>query len=236
MKKATFLLTLLSICVTLSAYGQKEKNIVYRVGVGKITYAPSEEDRTSAAGKVLKNVAEVLTTGQSSTREPQYENSVRANVISGLGSVLLFRTFDRYSAVSNPNDTTPLIYLDGTINDLSTTSKINRYKDNKGKVHTTTRYEATVNVTLNLKEADTGTLLNSFRINATGSDFSSMPSRGKAMDNAINNLSTRVATHFNKQFPLYASIVEGGNVKKQKQKEVYIDLGGGRRSIRRTAL
>lgn len=34
-----------------------------------------------------------------------------------------------------------------------------------------------------------------------------------------------MSSYYNKVFPLYASIVEAGEVKKDKQKEVYIDLG-----------
>jgi hypothetical protein len=51
----------------------------------------------------------------------------------------------------------------------------------------------------------------------------------KSEDNALNEalirLSSKVARHYNMQFPLNASIIEAGVAKKDKQKEVYIDIG-----------
>ena len=37
--------------------------------------------------------------------------------------------------------------------------------------------------------------------------------------------------YFNKQLPLYANIIEGVRDKKDKQKEVYIDLGEGTKGV-----
>lgn len=52
-----------------------------------------------------------------------------------------------------------------------------------------------------------------------------MASGEKAINNALERLTSKVANFYNQMFPLRASIIEKGEVKKDKQKGVYIDLG-----------
>lgn len=68
-------------------------------------------------------------------------------------------------------------------------------------------------------------MVNSHTFNLSESDLSWLGSNEKAISNALEYLSSKVSSYYNKVFPLYASIVEAGEAKKDKQKEVYIDLG-----------
>lgn len=225
MRRLSSLLAIMAILTILPVYGQRERNVVYRVGVGEFTYKPAAEDNASTAGKVLKGVAETLLTGQTARHEPQYADAVRASILSGLSHVYLFRTFDCATAVQESAGNEPVLHAEGLISNMSTISKVVTTKDSKGISHNDTYYRGQVNVIVNLKDVTTGTVVDSHTFDAAGGDANWLSSRDKAMTNAIEYLSTRITKHYNKLFPLYASIVEGGNVKKQKQKEVYIDLG-----------
>lgn len=68
MNKVISLIITLLLSAIIPVYGQKEKNVVYKVGVGELLYAPSHGDNSNTAEKVLKNVAETLLTGQSSSQ------------------------------------------------------------------------------------------------------------------------------------------------------------------------
>ena len=57
------------------------------------------------------------------------------------------------------------------------------------------------------------------------SDLFWMTSGERAVTNALERLTARVADYYNHLFPLHASIIEKGESKKDKQKDVYIDLG-----------
>lgn len=54
---------------------------------------------------------------------------------------------------------------------------------------------------------------------------SSYSTSDKAIQDALNGLSSRITVWLNNYCPLRANIIEGGATKKDKQKEVYIDLG-----------
>lgn len=74
----------------LPVYGQREKNIVYKIGVGELIYTPANGGNADSPGKVLKSVAETLLTGQTSSQQPQYAEAVRASIVNGLSKVRLF--------------------------------------------------------------------------------------------------------------------------------------------------
>ena len=58
-----------------------------------------------------------------------------------------------------------------------------------------------------------------------GSANSSFSTSDQAVRDAIGKLSSRITIWLNNFRPLQASIIEGAAAKKDKQKEVYIDLG-----------
>ena len=51
------------------------------------------------------------------------------------------------------------------------------------------------------------------------------PATRPILSSPLERLTSKVASFYNQMFPLRASIVEKGEAKKNKQKEVYIDLG-----------
>lgn len=210
---------ILILAAFLPAFGQKDRNVVRKVGVGELIYTPAQEKKNSA-GNVIKDIASVLLAGQTSHQEPQYAEAVRASVVNGLSRVRLLSPFDGQFQAAELESDMPALYADGTINNISTIKKT----ETSGK-NVNTYYRGLVSVTVNLKDARDGTVVNSHTFNITDSDLSWIGSTEKAMSNALEYLSSKIEKYYNSAFPLYASIVEGGNVKKDKQKEVYIDLG-----------
>lgn len=207
----------------LPAAGQKERNIVYKVGVGELIYTPPAEG--NSATKVLKDVAETLLSGQNTKQQPQYAEAVRASVVNGLSKVLLFQPSDGVVAMSDMSAGIPSLFVDGTIAKISVVSKTETTKDSSGKKRSDTSYRSNISVTVNLKDLATGSVSDSHTFTLSDSDFVWMASGEKAMINALERLTSKVADHYNRLFPLYASVIERGDAKKDKQKEVYIDLG-----------
>ncbi|WP_287564857.1 hypothetical protein [Parabacteroides sp.] len=215
-------LTIISFC---PAFGQKDRNVIYKVGVGELIYTPPSEGNPNAAVKVLKDVADVLLSGQTTKQQPQYAEAVRASIVNGLSKVILFRPSDGAIPQEELSNNIPALYADGTIVNISTVSKTETDKDSKGNKTTHTSYHGIISVTVNLKDAYDGTLINSQTFSVYDSDLYWMTSGEKAINNALERLTSKVASFYNQMFPLRASIVEKGEAKKNKQKEVYIDLG-----------
>ena len=67
--------------------------------------------------------------------------------------------------------------------------------------------------------------MNSKTFTVSDYDCSWIETSEGAITNALAALGKRVHSYYNALFPLHASIIEGSTEKKDKQKEVYIDLG-----------
>ena len=78
---------------------------------------------------------------------------------------------------------------------------------------------------LTLKDAATGEVLATPSMKGAGSATSSFSTSDQAIRDAIGRLATRITEWLNEFRPLEANIIEGAASKKDKQKEVYIDLG-----------
>jgi hypothetical protein len=78
---------------------------------------------------------------------------------------------------------------------------------------------------LTLKDAKTGEVVANPTFSGSGMGSSSYSDSDKAVRDAIGRLSNRITDWLNKYSPLQANIIEGAAAKKDKQKEVYIDLG-----------
>lgn len=223
MKLLKILAVAVALLPALTASAQRELNTIYRVGVGELIYTPPAEG--SEATKVIKDVAEVLLSGQTSRQHPQYAEAVRASIMNGLSKVTLFRPSDGAVSQADLANGSPAFYVDGTIANISIVSRSETTKDSKGNRHTDTSYRSNVSVTVNLKNPQDGAVADSRTFTISDSDLYWMPSGEKAMTNALERLTSRVADYYNHLFPLHASIIERGESKKEKQKEVYIDLG-----------
>lgn len=215
----SFLAILFLSALLHTAYGQTDKNVIYKVAIGEFAYTPKETKST--VGSVLASVADALLTGQTTEQQSQYAEAVRASIVNGFSHVIRFRTIDGGFQENELAGDEPALYVDGTIINISTVTKTETDKKNAS----TTYYRSLVSVAVNVKDAHDDTLVDSHSFNISDSNLGWLSSTDKAMSYALEQLTGNIRTFYNHRFPLYASIIEGGSTKKDKQKEVYIDLG-----------
>lgn len=215
MKTIRLLSIALSLLMALPLVAQKE-NRVQNVSVCELSYMVKEQEK-STVGTVVGAVLDVLAE-QTTSEQPGYVDAVRADVIMALGKVRRFTVTDGLQVA--PNEQTDII-IDGTVNYISTTRELRSGSDKK-KIP---QFYAQISMTLNVKDAATGTVLNSqsFEVNrTTWSWFNSVDS---AIKNALEGLRKKVEKYYNTLYPYTAHILERGVEKKDKQKDLYIDLG-----------
>ena len=210
------ILFLIAVFATTGIMAQRE-NALQNVSVMELSYMMKEGPK-SDVGTVVSAVLDVLA-DQTTTEEPGYADALRASVIMALGNVRRFAVSDGLQV--SPNDGTNII-ADGTINYISITRELKAAPSKKDKVP---QFYAQISLTLNLKDAATGTVLNSqvYEVNKTG--WSWFNSTDTAIKNALESLRKKVEKYYNTAYPYTAQILERGMEKKDKQKELYIDLG-----------
>ncbi len=120
-----------------------------------------------------------------------------------------------------PNEATNLI-VDGTVNYISTTRELRTRSDKKEKIP---EFYAQIGLTLNLKDAASGNVINSQVFEVNKSSWSWFKSTDSAIKDALEGLRKKLVRYYNSAFPYSAHILERGTEKKDKQKELYIDLG-----------
>lgn len=69
------------------------------------------------------------------------------------------------------------------------------------------------------------------KITSSEYDLAWIETREGAINSALSTLASKVTRYFNRTLPLQANIVEGAHDKKDKQKEVYIDLGESTKGV-----
>ena len=214
MKK--IILCLLSVIMAMGMMAQRE-NDMQRVSVMNLDYMVKEGPK-SELGTVVSAVLDVLA-DQTTTEQPGYAEALRASVITALGNVRRFTVTDGLQV--SPSDGTNII-VDGTINYISITRELKLAPNKKDKVP---QFYAQISLTLNLKDPVTGVLLNSqvFEVNKSG--WSWVNSTDTAIKKALESLRNKVEKFYNSLYPYTACILERGAEKKDKQKELYIDLG-----------
>ena len=210
------ILFLIAVFATTGIMAQRE-NALQNVSVMELSYMMKEGPK-SDVGTVVSAVLDVLA-DQTTTEEPGYADALRASVIMAMGNVRRFAVSDGLQV--SPNDNTNII-ADGTINYISITRELKVAPNKKDKVP---QFYAQISLTLNLKNAATGIVLNSqvFEVNKTG--WSWFNSTDTAIKNALESLRKKVEKYYNTAYPYTAQILERGVEKKDKQKELYIDLG-----------
>lgn len=193
------------------------ENSVQNVSVMELDYMIKEAPK-SELGTVVGAVLDVLA-DQTTTEEPGYADALRASVIMALSNVRRFTVSDGLQVA--PNDETNII-VDGTINFISITRELRLASNKKDKIP---QFYAQIGLTLNVKDAATGNVINSqvFEVNKTG--WSWVNSNDTAIKNALETLRKKVEKYYNTAYPYTARILERGAEKKDKQKELYIDLG-----------
>ena len=220
--KKNMMLCLLSLLVAMGAEAQEVRNVVYTTGINELQYTKKESKPT--AGEVIGEVLSALITGETTQDMDKYVDAVQAAVVKGISQARRIKAIDG-QLTPEEKDQPHTWYVDGTIGSISATSKVDTWEDKDKKKHSRTVYKGLVSVTLPFKDAHTDEVLFSPSFNVTASDLSWVESASGAVSNAINSLPWRITNYLNAKLPLSANIIEGARDKKDKQKEVYIDLG-----------
>lgn len=214
-----FTMIALVFCVAMANAQENGLNPVYRVQFHDLEYKQPQKKTT--AGAVLGVIVDVAAGKLNDTHHENYIPAVNAKVKGALSQVRRLVTVDGKGESSDAK-------FSGYITKLSTTTetRTREYKDDKGKVkkETTTHYDATVDVTLTITWASDG-VTETHNFSAVGFSYYSLSSAEKALDMAISELGEKIAKFYNASFPIVGNIVERGNEKKDKQKEVYLDVG-----------
>ena len=192
-------------------------NMPLNVSVMELDYMMKEGPK-SELGTVVGAVLDVLA-DQTTSEEPGYSDALRASVIMALSNVRRFTVTDGLQVA--PNDETNII-VDGTINYISITRELKMASNKRDRVP---QFYAQIGLTLNVKDAVTGTVINSqvFEVNKSG--WSWVNSNDTAIKKALESLRKKVGKYYDTAYPYTAHILERGVEKKDKQKELYIDLG-----------
>lgn len=222
MKKNTIMLCLLALLIAMGVEAQEQRNVVYTTGINELQYTRKESKPT--AGEVIGEVLTAIVTGETSQEMDKYVDAVQAAVVKGISQARRIKAIDG-QLTAEEKEQPYTWYVDGTIASISSTSKVETWEDKDKKKHSRTVYKGLIGLTLHFKDAHTDEVLFSPSFNITASDLSWVESAAGAINNAINSLSGRITHYLNVNLPLSANIIEGARDKKDKQKEVYIDLG-----------
>ena len=220
MKKYLMMLAAVLCCsITVSAQdAQTDRNQTYRITLGNVQYTHHNEkmSKTDAISKVITGVL----TGKTDVQATKYEDDVKNAIVKGLSNSRRYRFKNGLVQVGEASEDGDLV-VDAVITNIRAKSENRSLKDKDGK--TLVNYKGEVEVTLTLKDAKTDEVIASPSFNGSGLGSSSYSD--KAIRTAINRLANNITAWLNKYRPLEANIIESAAAKKDKQKEVYIDLG-----------
>lgn len=212
-----YVMLALCLVIGMEVLAQEGRNGKVVLGMNSMTYTKPEDKGT------LSKILDAVLLGEVTSDQGKYQDAVRAAVLKGLSQTHRITVID--GQLSKDEAARPgSLYADGTVSNLSTTSKTETYKVD-GKTRTRTYYKALIGVTLHVKNAQTDEIVDSPTFNISEWDISWIETQDGAMMKALENLSGRVTRYYNRWLPLTAKVLEGARDKKDKQKEVYIDLG-----------
>ena len=224
MLKIKFLLAgLLAVLTTLHVSAQDNGlNPVYKIQLGEITYQKGEASKKVTAGKVLGVVADVIEGRVTDIHNEEYIPLATNCVKEGLTHVRRLQTVE----VDETGDAKYLVTA--TLTDIAASRKVKTYdrKDSKGREYTETKtyYGAVVTVALNFKNLKTNEITTS-TISGRCSEYSLAKSADEAIRTALGELAENIYEYYNEAYPIRANIIERGTEKKDKTKELYIDVG-----------
>lgn len=222
--KRTVILFILSLMMGTGAWSQEDgaRNQIYTVALSNVQYTKKETKPT--AGSVIGEVLTAVIAGETTKQMDGYEGAVGAAILKGLSQARRIKAID---GTLTPEEAAQpgTWYADAVIANIATTTKIETHEDSKKKKYTTTYYKGVIGLTLHIKNATDDQVLASPTFNVSASDLSWVDTAEGALNNALVRLSSNITSYLNKWLPLKANIVEGAREKKDKQKEVYIDLG-----------
>ena len=201
---------------------QTDRNRTYRITLGNVQYAHHNEKMSTgdAIGKVLTGVL----TGKVEGQATKYEEDVKNAIVKGLSSAYRFRYNDGLKELADIVTEGNLI-VNAVITNIQAKSDSRSWRDKDDKLQISTTYTGIVEVMLTFKNARTNEVIANPTISGSGMGSSSFSDADKAIRDAIGRMSRRITEWLNKYRPLEANLIEGSTAKKDKQKEVYIDLG-----------
>ncbi len=214
------LLSLALLIVAISASAQSNGlNPVYNVSVGEVKYEIPKPPVTAGKviGTLMSAAAGVVTDKHHEDRLP----AVIAAVKSGISNAR------RLKVVDNIAEGDEGLVITAEVTGITTTQKtriVEKVIDGKKTRSSEIYYVGNVRISITEKNLATNEV-------TTRNFYTSSSSWGyialidDALDHAIKHLAHDIHEYFNDRYPLRANIIEPGTVKKDKQKEVYIDLG-----------
>ncbi len=211
------LLALMTIATEAPA--QTNRNGRATISINNLNYTQKEQKKN--AGSILGAIADVLITGQTTTQQDGYKDAVRAAIVKGFSQAHRVSAIDgQLSAAEAASGNA--FYVDVTVSNISTTTKTELSAD---KTKTKTYHKGIIGLMLHIKDAQTDQIVNSPAFNVSDTDAAWMETAEGALNKALVRLSSGITLYCNRWLPLSANIIEGASDKKDKQKEVYIDLG-----------
>ena len=207
----------------MTANAQVDRNYIYRVSRGEITYTEPQAKKTTV-GSVLGSLV-TAAAGSNTEQHPEFADNVRNAIAGAIGSARRLNVVDGQFLPGELAEGEEALTYDGSIGSISCTSQNTTTKDDKGVSHTKIQYRATIAITVNIKDVRTDQIVKTISIGSGEYDYSWIETPEKAISNAIDRMRATITRQLNLAWPMYASIVEGNTAKKDKQKEVYIDLG-----------
>ena len=224
MLKVNYLLAvMLAVLTTIKVSAQDNGlNPVYKVQIGEITYQKGEASKKLTASKVLGVVADVVEGRVTDIHNEEYIPLAANCVKEGLTHVRRLQTVD-------DDETAGVKYLvTATLTDIAASRKVKTYdrKDSKGREYTETKtyYGAVVTAALTFKNLQAGEITTS-TISGRCSEYSLAKSADEAIRTALGELAENIYEYYNEAYPIRANIIERGREKKDKTKELYIDVG-----------
>ena len=223
MKKILMTIAAVLCCsITVSAQDtQTNRNQVYNIMLNNVEY--THRDEKLSAGEAVGQILSGVLTGQTSVQASKYEDDVKNAIIKGLSGAHRFRYNDGLAQLKDVVQEGNIV-VNAVITNIQAESSTSSLKL-KDDVKTSTTYRGIVEAMLTLKDLKTGEVIANPSFGGKGTSFSSYSTSDKAIKEAIAHFATRITAWLNKYSPLQANIIEGTAAKKDKQKEVYIDLG-----------
>jgi len=211
----------------LTAWAQDNGlNPIYSLEIQDLTYEVKAKKTT--VGQVLGTIASATAGVSTDTHHEDKITEVNALIKSALSDVR------RLNPVDTLMENEAGYIISGNVTKLITTSKteVRTSTGAKGKVIKTPSvgYDAVAEISLTLTEVQSGSTSTQDFKGIAFSDGSTATAE-KAISRAINAMKEKIIRHYNNLFPTRANIVERGNEKKDKQKEVYIDAGSSVRTF-----
>ena len=214
------------LCCTIITTSAQEvapdRNRTYNIVLNNVQYTHHNDKMSvgDAVGAVLTGVL----TGQTSVEATKYEDDVKGAIIKGLSGAHRSHYNDGLIHVRDVVEEGN-IAVNALITNINASSSSRTWKDKEDKVHVDTYYRGEVEAVLTLKDIKTGEVIANPTVKGLGSSTSMFSTSDQAVKDAIGMLSGSITRWLNNYKPITANFVEAGAVKKNKQKEVFIDYG-----------